>query len=523
MGVSQNQAFQRSSDSLRAWSLRPNWKLLVSTLVFTLCIMPTLVSYASYSFRWDDSDYLWRSIAVSRAFWNGNSHDMHAAMVSIRPPVMTLLGLPWGPLESWDAAGKCFITFTAFTGLFAACCLFLLLRAGMKLPYLVIASACVLASLSPYPVHPDNAHFFASGFMADSLFAWIAFAATLLIPFEATTPCSSTAASIVRGVFWAVILVTGAMTKVSFFYFILFIVPTLFAIRTRHSGFRSALLALISLAVCSVPAAIYYLRFGRIALKNGFAASFGHDAPLYNVPLSQFLSETIRQSPGLLLSVTLTVAGLIYLLYKRRDAAWSISALPFLIMLGYCATTLASSNRDIRYSFPAIIMPPFLVGLLLSDKAYVFSRDHATIAAIFVFCCLLAASVPMLHRSNIQSIHLSDVVLAQAANSNAKRVLLATDSSTLNNSLMKLAIVVSPLRPQVESDTLGWRAASGIPTDADVPDFRESDLIVFQNNEALDSPITNQRVSLYEQYARQRFGNTPIKVADGIRIYGKNP
>lgn len=108
MGVSQNQAFQRSSDSLRAWSLRPNWKLLVSTLVFTLCIMPTLVSYASYSFRWDDSDYLWRSIAVSRAFWNGNSHDMHAAMVSIRPSGHDVIGLALGTI---GVMGRCWEMF----------------------------------------------------------------------------------------------------------------------------------------------------------------------------------------------------------------------------------------------------------------------------------------------------------------------------------------------------------------------------------------------------------------------------
>src|SRR5271166_5754920 len=105
-------------------TLRLNWKLTVSTLVFALCIAPTLVSYSPYFFRWDDSDYLWRSVAVSKAFWSGNMHEMRITMVNIRPPVMTLLGLPWGPLPSWDAAGKCFVTLAGFTALFAACCWF---------------------------------------------------------------------------------------------------------------------------------------------------------------------------------------------------------------------------------------------------------------------------------------------------------------------------------------------------------------------------------------------------------------
>jgi hypothetical protein len=148
--------------------MRFNWKLLLSTVVFALCTAPTIISYQSYSFKWDDSDYLWRAISVSRSFWSGNRHELGIAMLGTpRPPVMTLLGLPWGPLGSWDAAGKCFLTLTAFTAFSAACCLFLLLRIGLKPLYLIIASACVFAALGPYPAGAD-AHFWATAFMADS-------------------------------------------------------------------------------------------------------------------------------------------------------------------------------------------------------------------------------------------------------------------------------------------------------------------------------------------------------------------
>ena len=51
-----------------------------------------------------------RAIAVSRAFWSGDVHGVGTAMVESHPPAMMLLGLPWGPLASWDAAGNCFIT-----------------------------------------------------------------------------------------------------------------------------------------------------------------------------------------------------------------------------------------------------------------------------------------------------------------------------------------------------------------------------------------------------------------------------
>ena len=519
MGVNQNQPFQPSFDSsLRRGSLRLDWKLLVLTVVFVLCISPTIVSYAPYSFQWDDSDYLWRSIALSRAFWSGNGHEMRVAMVSVRPPFMTFLGLPWGPLTSWNAAGRCFITLAAFTALSVACCLFLLLRIGLQPLYLVIAAVCVFAALGPYPAG-SPLHSEATAFMADSLFAWTAFAAVLLIPYEASTTTSSTTGALVRGIFWATILLAGAMTKISSFYFIMLIVPSLFAIRMRHSGLRSTFVALISLAMCSVPAAIYYLRYGQTVLKNGLAASFGHDAPFYYIPLWKFLSDIVRQSPGLLLSVMVSVAGIVYLVLKRRDAAWSINVLPLLIMVGYGTISLASSNRQIRYVFPAIISLPFLIGVLLSAKTYVFSRRHAIIAAIFALCCMVVAAVPMLHRANRQSIAKSELVLAQAIESNAKHVLLATDSTSLNYSLIRVAMEVSPLRPSVQLIGLDWRAAAGLPIEGDFHDIRESDLVVFQNNEALDSPVTNQRVAEYEQYTRQRFGDAPITAVDGIRMY----
>jgi len=500
--------------------MRLNGKLLLSTVFFALCIAPTIISYQSYTFRWDDSDYLWRAISVSRSFWSGNKHELGIAMLGTpRPPVMTLLGLPWGPLASWDAAGKCFLTLTAFTAFFAACCLFLLLRIGLKPLYLVIASACVFAALGPYPAGAD-AHFSATAFMADSLFAWTAFAAVLLIPYEATTPTSSTTSALARGVFWATILLAGTMTKVSFFYFILLIVPALFAIRMRHSGLRSAFVALSSLSICSVPAAIYWLRYGLPALKNGLAASFGHDAPFYYIPFSQFLSFTVRLSPGLLPSVMVTAAGIVYLVLKHREAAWGMNVLPLLIMAGYGTISLASSNRQIRYVFPAIISSPFLIGILISAKTYVVSRGHAVVAAIFVFCCLVAAGVPMLHRANRQSIAKSESVLAQAIESNAKHVLLATDSPSLNYSLIRVAIAVSPLRPPIQLISLDWRAAAGLPIEDDFRDIRESDLVVFQNKEALDPPFTNQRVPEYERYTRRHFG-IPIKIVEGISIYGK--
>ncbi|MGB2628837.1 MAG: hypothetical protein WAK20_18785, partial [Candidatus Acidiferrum sp.] len=500
-----------------AWEWN-TWKLYVLSFVFALCIVPSLVSYAPYSFRWDDSDYLSRSVAVSKAFWSGNAHQMRTAMVSGHPPVMTLLALPWGPLTTWDAAGKCLITLTGLTALLVACCMFLLLRVGLQPLYLLAAGACVFAALGPYPAGA-RAHSEATAFMVDSLFAWSAFAAVLLIPYESANPTtSSLRESLMRGALWAAIFSVGALTKLTFLYFIALTVPVLLAIRVRQSGPRNAFLALASLTGCSLPAITYWLRYGREILSYGQLASFGHTADFYFVSFPRFVSETLRQSPGMFISLIFTIVVGAYLVIRRADLLWGTNLLPILILIGYCTICLASKNREIRFLFPGIIAFPFLAAILISTKPRKYSRTTALMMATIVLCVLVLAAIPMRHRPDRECLSASEAVLAQAAECNARRLLLATDSSSLNLNLLELTISISPLRNPIETNTLSWKAALGAPIEEDLRVIRESDLVVFQNKEALDSPPTNLRVREYEQYARQQFG-APIETVKGIRFY----
>jgi hypothetical protein len=490
----------------------------MTAVVFAACIAPTIVSYRSYTFWWDDSSYLGRAVEASRAIWSMNLHNLRLAMVSIRPPVMTFLGVPWGPLNSWDAAGKCFVSLTSLTAFFAAVCLFLLLRSGMKPVFIVIGSICAFAAMGPYP-DGATAHRFATGFMADSLFAWIAFAATLLIPYEAMTSTSSIMDSILRGLLWGVIFSIGAITKVSYFYFLILIIPILFLVRTRRNGLRNAVLALMSLGLCLLPIAIYWLRFGLPALRNGWRASFGRDAAYFNDPFPQFVSETIRQSPGIFLSIICVVAAITYMSIKRRDLLLSINILPLLIMIGFLIIGLASKNREIRFMFAGIIAPPFLAGLLLSGKDLAFSRKSAAIAGLLAFCCLSAAGLPMMHRANQQSIQECDAVITQAVKYKAKSMLLASDSASLNGDLMRLAISVSPAHPSIVLDTLAWSAVNGVPIENDFNQIQEYDLVAIQNNPSLAPPFANERDAAYEQYAREHAVEAPITVGNNISVF----
>jgi hypothetical protein len=309
------------------------------------------------------------------------------------------------------------------------------------------------------------------------------------------------------------------MTKLNFLYFILFIVPTLFVIRLRHAGPRRALAALIAFACWSAPSALYLVRWGRPAFDNAKASSFGRTANLfYYTPLLQYLGHTIRQSPGLVLSFVLMATALIYLLIKRRTILLGPDFMALLIVIVFGIIVLASGNRDIRYAFPAIVALPFLIAILMSGTGQSAPGRSAAFAAGLVFCGLFAAGVPTRHRPDRQSLSRCDAVLAQAARCNAKHVVLATDTATLNEELMDIALEVSALGASVKVTSLAYRAMSGVPIEEDFRAISESDQVVFQNRETLDPPFTNQRVSEYERYLQQG-GYVPIRVSDDVSVY----
>jgi len=454
---------------------------------------------------------------VTRAFWVGDLHGVLSLMVSHHPPVMTLMGVPWGTLTSWNAAGKCFVTLAAAISLLVAMSFYLLLRIGVKLPVLVAASLCVGASLGPYPGGASaRAHLVSTGFMADGLFAWITLVALLLIPYEARSRCATLGGGIRRGIVWGAIFSLGAMTKLSFLYFVASIVPILFLIRLFRSELRSALAALIAFACISLPFALYLFRWGRFAFDVAKASSFGGAAGFYYVPLTQFLASTIRDSPGLGISMLVTASAVIYVLIQRPLVELWPDLLPLLIMLGFAVVVIASPNREVRLEFPPIVSLPFMAAILLSRNGHAIRSRSAALAAGLVFIALFLASVPTKSRTYQQSLAGAEAVLAQAARCHAKNLLIVTDSPTLNIFLLNLASVFSGSETSIHS--LVWQAMSGGPIQNDFAAMTKADAVIFQDADRLHPKFTNQRVPDYERYI-QRVDPPPIRIGNDTSFY----
>ena len=352
--------------------------------------------------------------------------------------------------------------------------------------------------------------------MADSLFAWSALAAILLIPYEARSDRLTIRSSILRGILWGAILSLGVMTKLNFLYFVALIIPVLVFVRLRRAGIRSACWSLLACACCAAPSAFYLFRYGGRAFWNAKASSFGALAEFYNQPLFQFLSDTFHESPGMAFSLLLTAAVIAYLAVKRRLLKSWPDFMALLVMVGFAIVVFAAPNRQIRYAFPAMVALPFLAAILASGEQSPAPRRTAVLAAGLVFFGLLAAALPMRHRPNWHSLDKSNAVLAAADRWNARRIVLATDSPTLNGYLISLATLFSS--ESFSTDTLAFRAMFGAPIEADFRTLREADLVVFQDASGMGPPFTNQRVSEYEQYLKN-LGNSSTRISGDVYGY----
>jgi hypothetical protein len=492
-------------------------KLLIAAALFACCAAPCFISYRSYFLFPDGADSMARSILVSRALWSGHFHGLSPFLSADHPPAMMLLGIPWGPITSWEGASKCFYTLVALQSIFASSCLYMLLRIGVKPLVLVAASFCVCAAIGPFPA-VSRAHLEATSLLADGLLGWTCLAAMLLIPFETRVQSRAISSAILRGIVWGLILSLGVLAKLNFLFFVGLVVPTLFFIKLRHDGLRNAFAAMIAMGCVSAPCFYFLLRHGNVAFNNAKSASFGLLAHFYYVPLSRFLfGMFFYDSPGLVLSLVFIFVALVYLALRWRDRHSWPDFIPVMIMIGFTVIVLSSPSKDVRYLFPPIVAIPFLVGILISREAIPAPRGIATVAAAMVLLAFLAAGAPTAYLADRASLSRCDVVVTRATQFNAKRVVLATDSATLNLNLMRLDGVLSgPSFPDIES--IDWSAVANVPIEDDYRTMRESDMVVFQDQAALFPAYTNQRVSEYEQYARQN-GRGPIRAGTDLSIY----
>jgi hypothetical protein len=130
---------------------------------------------------------------------------------------------------------------------------------------------------------------------------------------------------------------------------------------------------------------------------------------------------------------------------------------------------------------------------------------------------MIAASVPAKSRAGRESLDRCDAILALATRQNARQIVLATDSPTLNPMLMELDRALSgPGFPSIGA--VGWSAASGVPIEQDFQTMSRADMVVFKDQSAQNLGFTNPRVPKYERYV-DGVAAPPIRLSPDLTAY----
>ena len=136
----------------------------------------------------------------------------------------------------------------------------------------------------------------------------------LLIPYEARTYSPSIKDAVVRGILWGSILSLGAMTKMSFFYFIVLIVPILFVIRLRHGGLAECFCGAYRICLLVSTSRYLFASMGATRLGQREGIILWSTSQVSSIrPLLQFLAQYYSRIAGLGASFVLAAAAIIYL------------------------------------------------------------------------------------------------------------------------------------------------------------------------------------------------------------------
>jgi len=504
----------------------------ITTVLFALLIAPAFISYKPSLVRWDDADYLLRSTLVSRAFWSADLPGMLRGMVSSRPPAMTLLGIPFGPIQNWAATGNCYVVLALAIACTIALCFYLLLRIGVHPVAMLLSALCVLLSIGiqyrPYALTPATAtidpavpYGIATGMLADGWFAWACLGFLLLLPFEVRCKQAGTTWNcILHGILWGALTTLALHIKLNFAFFLFLMLPLLAWIVIRREGARRARIVFLAYLCTSAPLLIFLLLFGRSAVKTLLVWSYGSVARVFAMPLGKFLSLSFYYAPGMagVLLLVAVALGFYYVLNPRRIFSSDTAALVLVLLFG--AAVLFAASKQIRYAFPVIVALPFLASVVVAGDAKPWPHGKA-LAAAGLLCLLLAvAAVPERSRSDVRSVERANLVLDQATAQHAAHLVLATDSPTLNGALFELArLFRSELpgqRPEVRN--LAYSHIEGRAQEKDFADLDQADLVVFQDQPALLPQFSNVRVEIYRKHVLAQ-GFQPSRWGNDLTLY----
>ena len=184
-----------------------------------------MVGYSEYLVTWDDAYLLHRALCFHNAVYTFDLKAMFSCYAILsKSPIMTVVTLPWGAAASGEGAiSLCLVSLALLTWIVALLSYRAALSSGAS-PWMM-AAAALSVWWNPFLAS------YGGTFLSDMLLAWTVLLTLLLIPLELATDPQGWVRDVMRGVLWGFVFDVGALTKVTYGYFL---VPVV-AVVMQHS------------------------------------------------------------------------------------------------------------------------------------------------------------------------------------------------------------------------------------------------------------------------------------------------
>jgi hypothetical protein len=487
--------------------------------VLTLLVLaPVLVKWdARRPLDWDEAHFASRALCLGRATWSLDLHGAEDCLRSMKKsPAMMLLAVPWGRPGTTEAGlGLLPVTLGILEVSLAVSVLLLLARLGI--PQGLTAGAALVLTLTA-PLRE-----LAGRMMADLSFSLIVLLACLLVPLEARPGDGDARADVLRGSLWGTVLGLGLGQKMTFLVFGGVLLPSLVAFRWRARGAGSAWRTAAWAALFASPflaiTAIYWSNlYGHARLSAS-----GSYAEFYSMGMNalQYLGSIVRSAPVLVAFSVVGAAALCVGLMRRRPAACAV--LPGLAaLLLYAAFVLASPNHDPRFAMPIEVALPFLL-----VAAWPRPVDGGPAGALQRAPLLLLVgvllSIPAAIRYDFSNIA-DQARMMRGLPPGHHRLVLATDSPTLNVESLVLALELAPEKKrEVGIDLVVYDEADGHDLRFSQRKIGLADYMILQSDSSRLWPDwTNRHVEAFREIARERGELVPELGSPDFEVFALN-
>lgn len=476
----------------------PLFSLWIPAATFFFLISRSVVGFANYLMTWDDLYLFHRAICVHNAVYGLNLRAMVSCYENLsKSPILTVVTLPWGTAASGEAAIPLGLVGLAILTWIVALLAYRTAASSGASPW-VMAAAALSVWFNPFLTSNGGV------FLSDILLAWTVLLTLLLIPLELADSPKGWAADAMRGALWGFAFDVGALTKVTFGYFLIPVLAAVIFIRLRRCGMRSLLLTVSAALICLSPSILVWSFFGRSFLQHAVEASFGGLTPFYAAKALGWKGYLRQYAAVCAYGLAPLILLAVYFIRRvsRCDRIW-LRILPIGLILGYLGLCALSSNQDFRFAMPVMIALPLMCAAVPSGLP-----GRRAQPGILLYLSLLLAgvlvSIPMMGRADLTYVRYAGALLDRISQPRAV-ILLATDDPHLNVETFLLAGEIrSGLGLNLDIGTLVYDIEHERTLDYSLHRMDSADYILFKKDPlATDPEWANRFAKTFHAHAAE--------------------